>query len=304
MTTTTKETKRLTRAQCEALIAYAAENGRTWKSKLAADWQFSRARCIRVAHSEYRAELQQVRNALGPRWLHRVTIDEVSAHYAELRELLARDTDPAPPLATPPATIAPPPATTEVHELRTDAEGRAQWTKHVERVEQANDDDPIPYALTDRAEELLTILRTCTPTHVGVVCSHVIECMAKMRLAQVTAPLVCGLGRPCVMFWPYDVGGGWCPTTARASYARLVLAAELQCWPCLPGSYLQHAEHTNEAEDTCEIPSDYAISLRKSAGFLRRLRPIDPEVIRQACDFERGAELLDQQCEQVSESAF
>jgi hypothetical protein len=56
-------------------------------------------------------------------------------------------------------------------------------------------------------------------------------------------------------------------------------------------------EHTNEAEDTCEIPSDYAIHLRRSAMFLRRLRPIEPEVIRQACDFERGAELLGEQCE-------
>jgi len=62
-------------AQRDALLAYAKENGRDWKSKLAVDWSFARAR-IRGEHSP---ELQQVRNKLGPSWLHSVTLEQIEA---------------------------------------------------------------------------------------------------------------------------------------------------------------------------------------------------------------------------------
>lgn len=70
---------RLTDLQREALIAYAAEYGHSWKQHLMTDWQFSRARVTRVDRSkdEYRAPLQQVRNVFGPRWLSITSITQI-----------------------------------------------------------------------------------------------------------------------------------------------------------------------------------------------------------------------------------
>ncbi len=59
--------------QRDALLAYAKENGHDWKQKLSVDWSFARAR-IRGEHSP---ELQQVRNKLGPSWLHSVTREQI-----------------------------------------------------------------------------------------------------------------------------------------------------------------------------------------------------------------------------------
>lgn len=63
----------LTPPQREAILAYAEANGRSWKARLSADWM----RAAANVRGEYRAELQQVRNCLGPRWLHRVSLDEL-----------------------------------------------------------------------------------------------------------------------------------------------------------------------------------------------------------------------------------
>ena len=52
--------------QWEALKAYAAEHGRTWKSKLLDDWTYARTS----------GPLQQVRNTFGPRWLMLINIKE------------------------------------------------------------------------------------------------------------------------------------------------------------------------------------------------------------------------------------
>jgi hypothetical protein len=65
----------LLRAQRDALLAYADENGHGWKQKLAIDWSFARAR-LRGEHSP---ELQQVRNKLGPSWLASVTREQIEA---------------------------------------------------------------------------------------------------------------------------------------------------------------------------------------------------------------------------------
>lgn len=54
-----------TAEQLCALKLYAAENGPVWKSKLAIDWLYSRAR-VKGEHSPL---LQQLRNQLGPSWL-------------------------------------------------------------------------------------------------------------------------------------------------------------------------------------------------------------------------------------------
>ncbi len=50
----------LTVNQLEELRAYAKKYGRCWKSSLRADWESGRNMI---------AELQQIRNAFGPRWL-------------------------------------------------------------------------------------------------------------------------------------------------------------------------------------------------------------------------------------------
>jgi hypothetical protein len=55
----------LTLEQLEALRAFAAENGRTWKTKLNEAWMNANA----SINGEHSPELQQVRNRLGPRWL-------------------------------------------------------------------------------------------------------------------------------------------------------------------------------------------------------------------------------------------
>jgi len=62
--------EQLSHDQLEALTAYAAENGRTWKDKLRTDWMYARARVWR-GDNDYSAELQQVRNVFGPMWLNR-----------------------------------------------------------------------------------------------------------------------------------------------------------------------------------------------------------------------------------------
>ena len=58
-TMTTKPTP--TTEQLEALEAYAAKNGRTWKQALMNDWM----------HGRTQGPLQQVRNTFGPSWLKR-----------------------------------------------------------------------------------------------------------------------------------------------------------------------------------------------------------------------------------------
>lgn len=55
-----------TEDQWNALVAYAAEHGRTWKSQLLKDWERSAAGEL----------LQQVRNTFGPRWLMLIDIRE------------------------------------------------------------------------------------------------------------------------------------------------------------------------------------------------------------------------------------
>ena len=47
--------------QLAALVAYARENGRTWKSRLNHDWSTGQST----------GALQQVRNSFGPSWLIR-----------------------------------------------------------------------------------------------------------------------------------------------------------------------------------------------------------------------------------------
>lgn len=53
--------------QLVALRAFAAANGRSWKMKLLTAWETGRYRDCNGADDE--VSLQQVRNALGPRWL-------------------------------------------------------------------------------------------------------------------------------------------------------------------------------------------------------------------------------------------
>lgn len=61
----------LTPDQREALIAYAKEKGRMWKSRLREDWFRADARI----RGESSPELQQIRNQRGPRWLNSVRLD-------------------------------------------------------------------------------------------------------------------------------------------------------------------------------------------------------------------------------------
>lgn len=56
----------LTIEQLAAIKAYAAENGRAWKSALRVDWETGN-----YSDSAHSAELQQIRNAFGPVWLKR-----------------------------------------------------------------------------------------------------------------------------------------------------------------------------------------------------------------------------------------
>lgn len=57
-----------TAEQLDALRAYAKEHGRTWKAKLHAEWMNA---CQGISDLDQQALLQQVRNQLGPSWLHR-----------------------------------------------------------------------------------------------------------------------------------------------------------------------------------------------------------------------------------------
>lgn len=59
----------LSTEQRDAILAYAAQHGRTWKSKLAEDWQTGRD-CGPV----YGYALRNVRNQFGPKWLASVTL--------------------------------------------------------------------------------------------------------------------------------------------------------------------------------------------------------------------------------------
>ena len=57
--------------QWEALKAYAAEHGRTWKAALREDWMDA---CQNISDPNQQALLQQLRNTFGPRWLMLVDI--------------------------------------------------------------------------------------------------------------------------------------------------------------------------------------------------------------------------------------
>jgi hypothetical protein len=61
-------TKQLTPEQLDALVKYAAENGRAWKAALRHDWETGRSL----------GELQQIRNAFGPSWLVRFRLPEAA----------------------------------------------------------------------------------------------------------------------------------------------------------------------------------------------------------------------------------
>ena len=57
---------RLSAEQLAALSAYAAENGRTWKSKLNHAWM----------NGQTDSMLQQIRNQFGPSWLVRFRLKD------------------------------------------------------------------------------------------------------------------------------------------------------------------------------------------------------------------------------------
>lgn len=59
--------------QWEALKAYAAEHGRTWKAQLHDEWMNA---CQGISDPDQQALLQQIRNTFGPRWLRRIRITE------------------------------------------------------------------------------------------------------------------------------------------------------------------------------------------------------------------------------------
>lgn len=75
-----EKTKSLTPGQRDDLLQYASENGHAWKQKLNSDWMRAAAR-VRGEHSAF---LQQVRNQLGPEWLHKVTLEQIRASAPEL----------------------------------------------------------------------------------------------------------------------------------------------------------------------------------------------------------------------------
>ncbi len=54
--------------QLQALRAFAAAHGRTWKAALRAEWMQA---CQGISDPELQGLLQQVRNQLGPAWLER-----------------------------------------------------------------------------------------------------------------------------------------------------------------------------------------------------------------------------------------
>jgi hypothetical protein len=81
--TTTTATREPTALQTVTLLAYAAQHGRTWKTKLHADWRQSGSRTF---DGEW-APLQQLRNTLGPSWLESYVLPfqaaETSAENAQ-----------------------------------------------------------------------------------------------------------------------------------------------------------------------------------------------------------------------------
>ncbi len=60
-------TKQPTRDQLRALVAFAKENGRTWKSQLNQEWMNG---CV------YNTDLIHVRNQFGPSWLVRFSLKD------------------------------------------------------------------------------------------------------------------------------------------------------------------------------------------------------------------------------------
>ena len=62
--------------QLAALLAFAAANGRTWKSKLLLSWESC------DTHGEWTAPLRQVRNTFGPSWLLLFKLPAVAAEAA------------------------------------------------------------------------------------------------------------------------------------------------------------------------------------------------------------------------------
>jgi hypothetical protein len=59
----------LSTEQRDAILAYAARHGRTWKAKLNDDWQTGRD-----CGFSYGYGLRSVRNQFGPKWLASVTL--------------------------------------------------------------------------------------------------------------------------------------------------------------------------------------------------------------------------------------
>ena len=60
--------RELTPDELEAVKAFAAEFGRTWKERLAMDYWYSARPYVDRAGFEY-PELHRLRNQLGPSWL-------------------------------------------------------------------------------------------------------------------------------------------------------------------------------------------------------------------------------------------
>lgn len=55
----------LNRDQAQAILKYANDNGRNWKSALRRDWETGKSF----------GELQQIRNEFGPTWLRNLRIN-------------------------------------------------------------------------------------------------------------------------------------------------------------------------------------------------------------------------------------
>jgi hypothetical protein len=60
--------------QWEALKAFAAEHGRTWKAQLRDAWMTGQYPCV-TRQADQDGLLQQVRNTFGPRWLNLIDIE-------------------------------------------------------------------------------------------------------------------------------------------------------------------------------------------------------------------------------------
>ena len=68
-------TPTLTLHQLIALMTYAEQNGRTWKSKLNLVWYSGD-----YAGSDDAGTLQLIRNQFGPRWLARFRFNNLKTH--------------------------------------------------------------------------------------------------------------------------------------------------------------------------------------------------------------------------------